>query len=341
MRVIGTSQFDSLLLEGTSLIDVRAPVEFADGAIPGARNLPLLTDDERRQIGTRYKEQGQDAAVALGHSLVSGAIREERITAWEDAARARPDSVIYCFRGGLRSRITQAWLAERGMELPIVEGGYKALRRHLLEAIEREAGALRFEVICGPTGTGKTTYLRSQGRPFLDLEELAGHRGSAFGGLEAPQPSQVDFENRLALELIRLARVAGRETILIEDESRMIGARCVPRALFERIQASSRTTLDVPIADRVENIFRDYVLASPLGSRGDARHFMTFRRAVRSIANRLGDARTREALSDLDRAEAEFMATGALDTNREWIRKLLDWYYDPVYVRGMNRAERR
>lgn len=333
MNRLSSPQFEEAIRTGTRWIDVRAPVEFQAGSIPGAVNLPILNDDERHLIGLTYKKEGPAAAVALGHRLVSGEIREARIRAWRNEIDRAPGAVIYCFRGGLRSQITQAWLAEAGVSRPLVEGGYKALRRFLTETLGRRLEALKFRVICGPTGSGKTEFLAKSGRPFLDLESLAAHRGSAFGALERPQPTQIDFENRLAAELLRLPD--GADEILIEDESRMIGARCLPEALWRKMKDSPRTRLETPLETRVDNILKDYILESRLGRDGDTARFDDFRRAVAAISSKLGGLRAREILADLDHAENEFRAGRGFDANREWIRKLLVWYYDPFYQRGL------
>src|SRR5262245_14688215 len=124
-----------LLLSGTPLIDVRAPIEFQRGSIPGSLNLPLLENEERAAVGITYKTEGPEAAVALGHRLVSGDLREKRIAAWVSFARENPKAWIYCFRGGMRSQLTQGALREVGVGLPIVAGGYKRMRNLLASTI--------------------------------------------------------------------------------------------------------------------------------------------------------------------------------------------------------------
>ena len=132
--------FRALFLDGRALLDVRAPVEFAKGAFPGAVNVPLLTDAERHEVGVRYKRRGQDAAIALGAELVDERERSDRVARWQAFAEAHPDGALYCFRGGLRSRITRHWLAEAGVELPLVTGGYKAMRAFLIAELARLCG---------------------------------------------------------------------------------------------------------------------------------------------------------------------------------------------------------
>lgn len=326
---IQTDQLKRTLLSSAVWIDVRAPIEFGMGSVPGAVNLPLLTDSERQQVGLIYKQKGPSAAIALGHQLVSGATKAARTQQWINAAQD-PHTVIYCFRGGLRSQTVQAWLSECGLKRPIVEGGYKALRRFFLNVFVEVLPKVRFQVVAGPTGSGKTEFLSSSGKPYLDLEALACHRGSAFGAIEGiSQPSQADFENRVAMELLRLS--SQNQPILIENESRMIGRLALPEVLHAAIKNSPKLVLDVPFDRRVENIFRDYVLNSSLGRSGDAAKFTEFERAIEAIARRLGGQRKQELQSDVRAARDEFISGRGLDANRVWIGKLLKWYYDPVY----------
>ena len=293
-------------------------------------NLPLLTDDERHQVGLTYRKLGQQAAVELGHRLVSGEVKAARLAAWADHIQRHPQAILFCFRGGLRSRVAQAWLGERGLACPLSEGGYKALRNFLIEIYEHRAPTMNFLVVGGPTGSGKTRYLQESGKPHLDLERLAAHRGSVFGATEVPQPTQINFENALAVELLKLSQqVAG--PILIENESQMIGRRAIPHALYRKMRTSPKLILDVPLAARVENVFQDYVINSKLGLLGDVTRFAEFTNAVVAISRRLGGVRTKVVLADLESCKAEFIQDKRLDSNRLWIGKLLSWYYDPVY----------
>src|SRR5262249_43518466 len=147
---------------------------------PSAINLPLLTDSERAAIGTHYKAHGQQAAIELGESLVSGDTRAARIDAWRTFVAAHPTAMLYCWRGGLRSQIAQDWLREAGVAVPRVAGGYKALRRTCMVAIDEFSASARLLVVGGRTGSGKTELLGAFANS-IDLERLANHRGSAFG----------------------------------------------------------------------------------------------------------------------------------------------------------------
>ena len=139
------TDFRHIFLNDVPMMDVRAPVEFGQGAFPGVVNHPLMNDDERQQVGTCYKQKGQDAAIALGHQLVSGATKQQRIEAWAGFAQAQPQGVLYCFRGGLRSQIVQQWLkSEAGISYPRVVGGYKAMRTFLIDTTEAASAQCGF-----------------------------------------------------------------------------------------------------------------------------------------------------------------------------------------------------
>ena len=145
-----------VIASNTPLIDVRAPVEFAQGSLPGAVNLPLMVDEERHQVGIAYKQQGQQAAIALGERLVSGEIKQARVAAWQAYLAQHPDASIYCFRGGLRSQIAQQWLVDAGIHRPRIEGGWKALRQQLCQRID-EAAQKPMLGVAGLAGCAKVT----------------------------------------------------------------------------------------------------------------------------------------------------------------------------------------
>ena len=186
------SEYSRLFLNDTSLLDIRAPIEFEKGAFPQSVNIPLMGDDERHQVGICYKKAGQEAAIELGRQLVSVDKQRQRVAQWKRHIEDNPDTHLYCFRGGLRSRIAQTWLQESGLDVPVIKGGYKALRRYLIETFSELVSKMQLVVISGRTGTGKTNLLRTLSRS-IDLEGLARHRGSSFGAMASPQPAVVDF----------------------------------------------------------------------------------------------------------------------------------------------------
>lgn len=326
------------IVRGARWLDVRAPVEFAQGHIPGACNLPLLNDEERTVVGTTYKREGSKAAVELGHRLVSGSVKSERIRAWRDFLETER-AVIYCFRGGLRSQISQSWLSDEGVEIRRLDGGYKSARRFFMREIESIGQKLQLAVIAGSSGSGKTKLLRdlSVHKPVLDLEKLAHHRGSAFGAFGKNQPSQPNFENQLAVELLR--RDHEGKTVAIEDEGWTIGRLLIPSALFQNLSGSPLVCIEEPLDARTENIWQEYVREA-VTERGQA-VFISLAKGVGQISKKLGGDRTQEILADLHASEQEFQTCGTLNGNRDWIRKLLTWYYDPFYEKHLRASAER
>ena len=273
--------YPRLLARGVPLVDLRSPGEFARGAFPGAVNLPLLTDDERRQVGIRYKQAGSDAAIDLGNRLVSGDLKESRVQGWRDFVGEHPDAVLYCWRGGLRSEIAQAWLADVGRAVPRVAGGYKALRNFCMRTLTRE---FAWVILAGRPGSDKTGILGDLTRN-VDLEGLANHRGSAFGQRATPQPPPITFENALAVRLLQLtaeapvapdtAAEAARRTIAIEDESRTIGRLAVPAAIFEGMQRAPVVVVEAEREARLARIHAQYVGTDPGPGAGSSRDSTT------------------------------------------------------------------
>ncbi|WP_120996333.1 tRNA 2-selenouridine(34) synthase MnmH [Stutzerimonas urumqiensis] len=342
-----TADFRDIFLNDRPLMDARAPIEFAKGAFPGAVNRPLMNDVERQKVGTCYKQHGQQAALALGHQLVSGRLKEERIKAWAAFAQAHPDGYLYCFRGGLRSQLVQQWLRdEAGIAYPRVLGGYKAMRGYLIEVMEQAVQQASFVLVGGLTGTGKTEVLMQLDNS-LDLEGLANHRGSSFGKRATPQPSQIDFENALSIRLLKL-RERGVGTFVMEDEARLIGRCSIPLPLHHGMQAFPLVWLEDSFEGRVERILRDYVVdlgAEFVAERGEEEGFVAFadrlRESLVNIRKRLGGDRYQGLSELLEQALAEQTRSGAVDLHRGWIEGLLADYYDPMYAyQRASKAER-
>ena len=334
-----------LFTDDIPLIDVRAPVEFEQGAYPNAVNIPILDNGQRHAVGTCYKERGRDEAMEMGYRLVSGADRSAKISKWLKVLEESPHAVIYCFRGGLRSQITQKWLGEEGINIPIIEGGYKRLRNYLIDNLEAGVEANSFLVISGNTGSGKTDVLNrlsAAGNKAIDLEGLANHRGSAFGQYSTPQPSQVDFENALSIQFIKEESKAS-SFMLLEDESPTIGSIRVPLILFEKKKGSHIFVLRIPREKRVDLILRDYVVAmwqnfkdldNPLEL-----FFEYYKRPFDRIEKRLGGLMYKECLVDLKNAVNLFEKEGSFEGHKVWIEKLLIHYYDPLYEKGLARKK--
>lgn len=306
-----------ILAHAQPLIDVRAPGEYARGALPAAVNLPLLNDEERAAVGTIYKRHGRAAAIELGYRLVCGDVKRARVEDWCAFVEAHPDAAIYCARGGLRSEIAQTWLADAGFRQARVAGGFKALRRHCLDVLEG-AGERRFVLVGGRTGSGKTSVLQSA-PAYIDLERLANHRGSAFGALPTPQPPPVAFENAIAVELMRLPL---DEPIVLEDESRTIGRLALPERLYQAMQRAPITLIEADDDARARNIYREYVQEAE-----QPRSHLAA--SLRRIERRLGGVRYTEIKTLMDQAFDAGVTAWPL--HRRWIVRLLNDYYDPMY----------
>ena len=332
-----SSDYRDIFLNDRPLMDARAPVEFLKGAFPGALNLPLMNDIERQKVGTCYKQHGQDAAIELGHQLVGGQVKAERVEAWAAFARAHPNGYLYCFRGGLRSQITQQWLKEAGIDYPRVIGGYKAMRTFLLETTLQAVAECNFVVVGGMTGTGKTEVISALTNS-IDLEGHANHRGSSFGKRATVQPGQIDFENRLAIDILK-QRAAGTEQFVLEDESRLVGTCSLPLELYQGMQEYPLVWLEDSFEGRVERILGDYVIdlcAEFIRVHGIEDGFRLFaERLLQSLSNiqkRLGGERYQRLLAIMQAALDEQQRSGNVDLHRGWIEGLLREYYDPMYA---------
>lgn len=339
---VGPADFRRLLLAGTPFIDVRAEIEFGKGAIPGAVNLPILNTGERAEVGTTYKQRGRDQAVRLGHTLVQGSVRDERIAAWCDFARAHPGTHVYCWRGGMRSNLTAQWMAEAGTPVPVIEGGYKALRRFLMTVTENVAVTADLVVIGGQTGAAKTPLVQSL-ETGIDLEGHAHHRGSSFGRHATPPPSQVDFEHRLALDLLHRGEASPGRPLFLEDEGHRIGAVSVPLPFFQAMKAAPLVILEMPLDFRIERIYQEYVvdlhreyMALDPASAGQRsrQHLLD---SLSRIRNRLG----MERYGELHRILNDALLGGEKELHLLWIRRLLEEYYDPMYHYQIEKAAAR
>lgn len=324
-----------LFIADTPLLDVRAPVEFQRGAFPTAKNIPLLNDEERHEVGIRYKQAGQDAAIKLGHELVSGEIKQQRLTAWSEYIAANPGALLYCFRGGQRSKIVQQWLQEAGVNISRIEGGYKKMRRFLIDNIDKTAAEQKLIIIAGKTGCGKTHLLDEVGMA-LDLEGRANHRGSAFGRRIEGQPSQIDFENHLSIDLLKL-RANSPAHIFVEDESRAVGSLSVPPVLFTAMRNSPLAVIEQPLEARIDVILNDYILANHADFKrhypdDHFQHFAEYlRQALGRIRRRLGDENFSAIDDAMESALQVHEREGVVEGHRIWIEHLLSQYYDPMY----------
>ncbi|MCB1132002.1 MAG: tRNA 2-selenouridine(34) synthase MnmH [Verrucomicrobiae bacterium] len=308
---------DDFLARATDLpvIDVRAPSEFARGHIPGAVSLPLFDDDERAEIGTIYKRVGRREAVMAGMRCIGPRLDafSAELLAHADPAGGR--ALVHCWRGGMRSA-SVAWLMESfGCRVATLKGGYKAFRRWVLDGFEQTRD---LHVVSGLTGSGKTdvlTELAGMGEQTIDLEALACHKGSAFGGLGQPSPpTQQQFENQLALEW--RAADPGRP-LWIEDESQAIGRCRLPEAVWRRKQTARFHIVEVPDEDRVRYLCGGYA--------GHPPHMLAER--IETLRKRLGGNRVKDAIEALDAGDPAAAC------------RVLLAYYDKAYRHCLAKTE--
>ena len=300
------------------IIDARSPGEFAEDHIPGAINLPVLDDAERARVGTIYKQVSSFEAKKVGAALVSRNIAQHLDTWFGDKPKAyRP--LVYCWRGGNRSGSLTHVLQKIGFAAEMLDGGYKAYRRHVVAELERLPPLFGYRVVCGPTGTGKSRLLQvlaEAGAQVLDLEALAAHRGSLLGALPGQdQPSQKSFESAI---WFALSRFDPARPVFVESESKKIGSLRVPDALLAAMHASSCIRLEVPLAARVQLLTEDYA------------HFLADPELINARLAHLTELRGHETVS----------AWQALASRQAWpelVAALLEEHYDPAYFKSLAR----
>lgn len=286
------------------VIDVRSPIEFKKGHMPGAINIPLFDDMERAEIGTLYKAKGKEDAVMRGLEIVS-----PKLTTFINEAKKNTQNkgvLIYCFRGGMRSNSFGWLLNTAGLETQILEGGYKAYRNYVLKQFEKNYKIL---LLGGPTGSGKTEILKclKQEIPILDLEGLAHHKGSAFGGIGQPaQLPQQLFENNFYNDLIE---VDASKYVLIEDESMSIGYNKIPYPFWLQMKQAPIIKIMMPFDLRVNRLVNEY-------GKEDVEKL---KQSVRNISQQLGPNNSKDCLQWLDEGKLADVAAMTLK------------YYDKAY----------
>ena len=296
------------------IVDVRSPAEFAEDHIPGAINCPVLDNDERARIGTIYKQVSPFDAKKLGAALVARNIAFHLEGEFRNKSKTwKP--LVYCWRGGKRSGAMAHILRDIGWDACTLEGGYKAYRRWVVEQLQRVPYGLRFRVVCGPTGSGKSRLLQAlarAGAQVLDLEEIAAHRGSVLGDLPGrPQPSQKMFESMLLRDLSSFDP-AGE--IFTESESKKIGQLQIPDVLIHHMRGSPCLRLQATMETRVALLIDEY------------RHFLGDRALLNAQLDCLVGLHGHERIAQWQSLEAG-----------ELVRRLLEEHYDPAYKRSIDR----
>lgn len=295
-------------------IDVRSPGEFAAGHIPGAVNIPLFSDAERADVGIAYKNRGRNHAIGLGLRLVG--VKADALLQSLSRFKEGENVYVHCWRGGMRSEAFN-WLACRtGLVATRIVGGYKAFRR---AAHESFAEPLQIVILSGYTGVGKTAILQdlqAAGEQVIDLESLACHRGSAFGGIGQPvQPTVEQFEN----ELFKCWRLLDpNRPVWLEDESQSIGKVNLPLSLWKQMRAAPGIFAEADRQSRIELLVREYG-DLPANALGDA---------IGRVKKRLGGLRYQQAMAALEENQIAEFADIALS------------YYDDAYTTASEKRPR-
>lgn len=304
----------ALKLENACFVDVRSPSEFAQGTIPGAVNVPLFDDSQRQFIGLTYRKVGVSIAKLEGLKVVAPKLPRLVDSVLAQCTGKKP--VVFCWRGGMRSLAVASLLGLVGLEVFRLEGGYKAFRQFILRELKSYKLKTDLIVIDGFTGVGKTLLLqklKERGHSVLNLEELAGHRGSVFGGIGLRPRGQKMFD---ALLWKSLQEFRDAPYLLVEGESKKIGQVFLPEFLYNGIREGKRIKVEASLPVRVERILREYtgyeeaVLAYAVG-------------AVEKLTKRFGK-----------RWVAELKALLAEGNMRRFVEILLVEYYDPLYRRS-------
>lgn len=324
---------------GHTILDVRSPAEFKHAHIPGAINLPLFTDEERKIVGTSYKQDSREAAIKLGLDFFGPKMRTmveavERITGQKEQVSSNEKMAgmhgghghpghslfIYCWRGGMRSAGV-SWLMDLyGFKIYTLAGGYKKFREYVLKEFKQP---FSFNLLGGYTGSGKTVLLKElkqHGETVIDLEDIARHKGSAFGNMDlAKQPSQEMFENLLALQLKKVQQTSDQlsPTIWLEDESQRIGDLNIPHELWKTMRQSLVYFIDIPFEHRLNYIVEEY---------GGTAH-EKLEHSITRIEKRLGGLETKNAINFLRE-----------ENTKECFRILLK-YYDKWYLKSLHNRE--
>lgn len=313
--MIYTLDIKLFIQNSTSLpiVDVRSPYEYNKGHFPRAISFPLFTNLERTEIGTLYKQKGKAYAVERGLELVGPklAFFVRELTSLAPNKKI----ILYCWRGGMRSN-SMAWLLNlSGFDVYVLKKGYQSFRNYVLDFFKQPFYLM---LLGGKTGSGKTILLhrlKENSEQIIDLEYLAQHKGSVFGGLDcSTQPSTEQFENNLVCELYTLDR---SRPIWVEDESRMIGTVCIPEGFWKQMRQAPVAFLEVEKEKRINQLVQDYSVYG----------YTQLAEAIHKIKKRLGGQYEKKALEALR------------DCNFNEVASLLLTYYDKGYIHGLSKRD--
>lgn len=298
------------------VVDVRTPKEFDEGHIPGAINIPIFTNEERVVIGTLYKNSGKEAAVMRGLKFVGPKMYDFVAQAKKHIQGKNKNILIHCWRGGMRSG-SMAWLFEMaGMSPLVLEGGYKAYRSYIREDF---ASPKKLIILGGYTGSGKTELLhclRDKNEQILDLEGIAHHKGSVYGGLgQEAQPTNEQFENNLWLEWNKFDT---NKVVWVEDESRSVGSVGINAPLYNQMFNSQVIFVRIPVEVRIKRLVSEYACFS----KEDLLELST------RIVKKLGGNNLKELTEALDKSDFDTVTAITLR------------YYDKAYEGGLAKKKK-
>ncbi len=346
LPLIDPSRIKELIINESKFIDVRSPNEFSKGSVTNAVNMPILSDQDRHEVGICFQNKGQDAAIELGNKLVTGVKKKQIVTNWSEFIRNNPNSIIYCARGGLRSQICQEWLKENRMVCPRLEGGYKSIRNFLLDELNKICKSQNIFLLSGMTGSGKTQLIQKHHRA-IDLEGIANHKGSSFGKPLDSQPAQIDIENLICVNFMKLLN-ENSHPILLEDESRNIGARHLPLELSNKMSDSPMVLIDATFDERINLLWKEYIVDRYQETKNfflddekaNVEFSLHLTGSLKRLEKRLGGERTRKILSLLENA-LRTQADDNFESHRIWLREITKLYYDPLYKFKLEKKKSR
>lgn len=304
-----------------TVIDVRSNAEYFHAHIPGASSIPLFNDDERAIVGTIYKQQSREDAIKKGLEFFGPKMKEMLLEAEGLIKEKNPDDktvLVHCWRGGMRSAAV-AWLLDLyGFKVYTLVGGYKAFRNWVLNELGKKHA---FQILGGNTGSGKTIVLhalKEMNEAVVDLEGIAGHKGSAFGNIGLPkQPSQEMFENKLAIAIKSEKEKYPDKKIWLEDESQRIGTVNIPQNMWVHMRKCEILFLNIPFSSRLNYLVKTYGILD----------WVALRDAILRIQKRLGGLETKTAIAALEERNIQ----GCFD--------VLLKYYDKQYGKGLQNRE--
>lgn len=304
-----------ILSQSIPIIDVRTPAEFEQGHIPGAFNIPLFTDEERKIVGTLYKQEGREIAILKGLELVGPKL--QTIVSAVNKITKEKKILVHCWRGGMRSSSVAWLLALCRYEVYTLKGGYKFFRRFALETFSQKR---KYLILGGKTGSGKTYVLQeliALGEEVIDLEKIAHHKGSSFGSLgEEKQPSQEQFENIIAMQLYKINL---EKIIWLEDESRLVGHKFIPADIWEQMRVCEVLYMDISFEERVKHLVKDYGKFSK----------EELIAATERIKKRLGGMQAKQAIEAINNNDMKTACEISL------------MYYDKAYEHGISLREKQ